>query len=117
MNALELLPENYKPMQLRAADHKGFATLFLEVFHGQEGDLDGESKTVVDVTVSYDLRGKLTVYAGWPESFGQVEGRGEYFANAITGRSGLCLNETHMTPDEARVFVAALVRKVRARFR
>jgi hypothetical protein len=120
MDVRSLLPENHKPLHLVAADHGGFATLRLDVFDGAPGDIDAMPRTVVDVTVSEEPAwrgGRLVVHAAWPESFGQIEGHGVPFVNRIMGRSGLALDTTPMTLDEARAFVAALVRKVHNRLR
>ena len=116
MDVRTLLPENFKPFRLDVADHGGFATLRFDVF--DDHDIDAMARTVVDVTVSEEPAwkgGRLVVHGAWPESFGQIEGRGVPFVNRVMGRSGLALDTTPMTPDEARTFVAALVRKVRSR--
>lgn len=121
MDVRSLLPENHKPLHLVAADHGGFATLRLDVFADADAhDIDAMPRTVVDVTVSEEPAwrgGRLVVHAAWPESFGQIEGHGVPFVNRIMGRSGLALDTTPMTTDEAREFVAALVRKVHNRLR
>jgi len=120
MDVRTLLPENHKPFRLDVADHGGFATLRLDVFDGDAHDIDAMPRTVVDVTVSEEPAwrgGRLVVYAVWPESFGQIEGRGVPFVNRVMGRSGLALDTTPMSPDEARAFVAAVVRKVHKRLR
>jgi hypothetical protein len=115
-----LLPENARPFVVAAADEGHLAVVRFAVFDGDDGDIDAMPRTVAEVSLHREPEyrgGRLLVHASWPESFGPVAGRGVPFVNRVMGRSGLALDETPMTPDEAQAFVAALVRKVHARLR